>query len=448
MTTDTAGARPGASAPAVIEPLKGAYRGYAMSLLLCLYIVNFLDRQVVNILAEPIKHDLGLADWQLGLLTGLAFAGVYTVLGIPVARMAERANRPLIIGTAVAVWSAFTALCGLAANFWQLLLARFGVGVGEAGATPPAHSLIIDYVPPEKRSSALAFYGMGGPLGGLLGMALGGVVADMYGWRTAFLVAGAPGLLFALLAAFTLKEPRRGLKRPVETTAPAGATIGETVKLLMSKRSYRFLVLAMSLASIISYGFAPFFASFYLRNHAEVVAQTAAGFGLQSVGFLGISIGLLAGVCGSLGMFTGGQLADSFASRDPRRYMYGAAIAAILGAIAFVGAMFVSNLWLSLALFGINFAFASSWYGPAYTASFTVTPANMRATNSAMILFISNMIGLGLGPVVVGGVSDAFAASLGTAEGVRWSLTVLSSCSLIAAAMFWTGARTLRQDAA
>jgi MFS family permease len=178
------------------------------------------------------------------------------------------------------------------------------------------------------------------------------------------------------------------------------------------------------------------------------VAQTAAGFGLQSVGFLGISIGLLAGICGSVGMFTGGQLADRFASRDPRRYMYGAAIAAILGAIAFVGAMFASNLWLSLALFGVNFAFASSWYGPAYTASFTVTPANMRATNSAMILFISNMIGLGLGPVVVGGVSDAFAASLGSAEGVRWSLTVLSSCSLIAAAMFWTGARTLRDDAA
>jgi MFS family permease len=447
MSVDVAGERPDAASAGAIEPLKGVYRSYAMTLLMLLYVVNFLDRQVVNILAEPIKRDLGLADWQLGALTGLAFAGVYTVLGIPVARLAERANRPLIIGAAVAIWSAFTALCGLAQNFMQLLLARFGVGVGEAGATPPAHSLIIDYVPADRRSSALAFYGMGGPLGGLMGMALGGVIADAYGWRAAFLVAGAPGVLFALLAAFTLKEPRRALDRRAAGTE-ASATIGETIRRLMSKRSYRFLIIAMSLASIISYGFAPFFASFYLRNHPEAVAEAAATFGLQSIGFLGISIGLLAGVSGTAGMFIGGQLADRLAAKDPRRYMYGSAIAAVLGAVAFVGAMFVPSVWGSLALFGVNFFFASSWYGPAYTASFTVAPANMRATNSAIILFISNMIGLGLGPVVVGLVSDAFATSLGPAEGVKWSLTVLSTCSLLAAAMFWTGARTLRSDAA
>jgi MFS family permease len=446
--SDAAGERADTPAPAPIEPLKGGYRSYAMALLMLIYVVNFLDRQVVNILAEPIKKDLGLADWQLGMLTGLAFAGVYTVLGIPVARLAERANRPLIIGVAVAIWSAFTALCGFAQNFAQLLLARFGVGVGEAGATPPSHSLIIDYVPPDKRSSALAFYGMGGPLGGLMGMALGGVIADAYGWRTAFLVAGAPGVLFALLAAFTLKEPRKGIAKPAGTPAAASATIGATVKLLMSKRSYRCLVAAMSMSVIISYAFAPFFASFYLRNHADAVADAAATFNLQSIGFLGISIGLLAGVFGTAGMFIGGQLADRLAAKDHRRYMYGAAIAAVLGVIAFVAAMFVESVWLSLALFGVNFFFASSWYGPAYTASFTVAPAHMRATNSAIILFISNMIGLGLGPVVVGLVSDVFAASLGPAEGVKWSLTVLSACSLIGAALFWTGARTLRSDAA
>ena len=444
--SDAAGQRADATAPAPIEPLKGAYRSYAMTLLLLLYVVNFLDRQVVNILAEPIKKDLGLADWQLGMLTGLAFAGVYTVLGVAVARLAERANRPLIIGTAIAIWSAFTALCGLAQNFVQLLLARFGVGVGEAGATPPAHSLIIDYVPPEKRSSALAFYGMGGPLGGLMGMALGGVIADAHGWRTAFLVAGAPGILFALLAAFTLKEPRKGLNRPA-TSAPS-ATIGETVKFLMSRRSYRCLVAAISMSTIISYAFAPFFASFYLRNHADAVAKAAASVNLQSIGFLGVSIGLLAGVLGTAGMFTGGQLADRFAAKDHRRYMYGAAIATLLSVIAFVAAMFVESVWLSLGLFGVNFFFASSWYGPAYTASFTVAPAHMRATSSAIVLFISNMIGLGLGPVVVGLVSDVFAASLGPAKGVKWSLTVLSSCSLLGAALFWTGARTLRSDRA
>ena len=179
--------------PAVsAAPYSASYTRYAMFLLLGIYIVNFLDRAVVNILAEPIKNDLGLADWQLGLMSGLAFAIFYTVLGIPIARMAERKNRPIIIGTAVAVWSGFTALSGMAQNFAQLVLFRIGVGVGEAGCTPPAHSLIADYVPKEKRASALAFYSMGTPLGGLLGLVMGGLIADAYGWRVAFFVAGAP----------------------------------------------------------------------------------------------------------------------------------------------------------------------------------------------------------------------------------------------------------------
>ena len=190
-------------APAV--PFSKGYTSYAMWLLLGIYAINFLDRQVINILAEPIKLELGLADWQLGLMSGLAFALFYTVLGIPIARFAERSNRPIIIGSAVAVWSGFTALCAIATNFWQLIFFRIGVGVGEAGCTPPAHSLISDYVPKEKRASALAFYSMGTPIGGLMGLVMGGLVADAYGWRAAFLVAGVPCVLFALLAIFTLK---------------------------------------------------------------------------------------------------------------------------------------------------------------------------------------------------------------------------------------------------
>jgi MFS family permease len=448
MTADNAGAPSGASDAASIEPLKGAYRSYAMTLLLALYIVNFLDRQVINILAEPIKRDLGLADWQLGVMTGLAFAGVYTVLGIPVARLAERANRPLIIGVAVTVWSAFTALCGFAQNFWQLVLARFGVGVGEAGATPPAHSLIIDYVPPEKRSSALAFYGMGAPIGGLIGMGFGGIIADAYGWRTAFLMAGAPGLVLALLALFTLNEPRKALRRHAETTAANAVSFWEAARHLLGKRSYRFLVSAMAVGSISNYGFTPFVASFYLRNHADAVASAGAVFGLQSIGFLGLAIGLLAGLCGATGMWSGGQLADRFAGHDPRRYMYGSAIAAALCVFAFVGLLFAPSIVLSLALFGLGHFFSSAWYGPAYTASFSMVPATMRATNTAMILFISNMVGLGLGPVVVGLFSDWLGAHLGPAEGVRWSLACLSSLTLLSAALFWAGARTLREDAA
>jgi MFS family permease len=205
--TPIADAQPGS----VLQPLTTGYRRYALWMLMIIYTLNFLDRSVINILAEPIKEELGLSDTQLGMMSGFAFAVFYTVLGIPIARLAERKNRPVIIGISVAAWSAFTALSGFAQNFVQLLLARIGVGVGEAGCSPPAHSLIVDYVPKEKRASAIAFYSIGTPLGSLLGLLIGGLVAESYGWRTAFLVCGAPGIIIALFAIFTLPEPRKKL---------------------------------------------------------------------------------------------------------------------------------------------------------------------------------------------------------------------------------------------
>ena len=176
-----------------VRQVTPGYRRYAIWLLFVVYVFNFIDRQIVTILAEPIKRDLQIADWQLGLMTGTAFAIFYCTLGIPIARLAERRSRPWIIGLSLAAWSGFTALCGLAQNFWQLVLARIGVGVGEAGCTPPAHSLIADYAPKEQRASALAVYSMGNPVGALIGVVVGGLVADAYGWRMAFLLVGLPG---------------------------------------------------------------------------------------------------------------------------------------------------------------------------------------------------------------------------------------------------------------
>ena len=199
------------AAPAAEEqsPFNARYRAFALSILLGAYILSFLDRQVVSILAEPIKKDLGLADWQLGMLTGLAFALFYTTLGIPIARLAERFSRPWIIAASMALWSGFTVLSGRAQTFPQMLIARMGVGFGEAGCNPCAHSLIADYTPKEKRASALATYSLGIPIGTLLGLVMGGLIADAYGWRTAFFVAGAPGLVLALVAGLFLKEPRQ-----------------------------------------------------------------------------------------------------------------------------------------------------------------------------------------------------------------------------------------------
>ncbi|MBV1918106.1 MAG: MFS transporter [Sphingomonadaceae bacterium] len=427
--------------------MSGRYRTYVMSLLLGIYILNFVDRQVVNILAEPIKHDLGLADWQLGLMGGLAFAVLYTVMGVPIALIAERRSRPTIIAIAIATWSACTAVCGLAQNFVQLVLARIGVGIGEAGCTPPAHSLILDYSPREKRGSALAFYGMGAPIGGLLGMAFGGLVADAYGWRMAFLIAGAPGVFFAILTYFTLKEPRKMLAAGQQKSAKSGVTIREALRVLGSKPSFYWAVGGISIKAFISIGYTLFMASFFLRNHGAAVAEYAQALGgLQSMGFLGLTIGLVSGTFGALGMWTGGQLADRVASKDIRWHMWGCAIAAVLFIPPFVLAMTTDSFLLALACMAVSSVIGTLHYGPGISATLSVAPSHMRAPASAIHLFIANLVGLGLGPLAVGALSDYLAVSLGTGEGLRWAMVIASFGGIPAAFMFWMAAGTLREN--
>ncbi len=427
------------------KQVSSVYRSYVMVLLLAIYILNFLDRQVVNILAEPIKNDLQLADWQIGLMGGLAFALLYTVLGVPIALLAERKNRSVIIAIAIAVWSGCTAACGLAQNFVQLVLARVGVGVGEAGATPPSHSLIVDYAPKEKRSSALAFYGMGAPLGGLLGMAFGGMVADAYGWRTAFFLAGAPGILFAVLAFFTLKDPRYTGVVPMPR-AENRVTISETLRVLWSKPAFFYTIGGVTIKAFVSIGYSLFLASFFLRNHPEEVARFAASIGLESIGFLGLTIGLMSGVFGAVGMWLGGQLSDRFAAEDARRNMYICIVAALAFIPPFTVAMLTQSLSISLAALAVTALLSNLHYGPAISSMLSIAPANMRAPASAIQLFIANLIGLGLGPLAVGALSDTLAASMGAAEGLRWALVIASSLGVFAGVSFWMASRTLRED--
>jgi len=445
---------PGVEAPAPAStaappiPFSRGYTRYAMWLLLGIYIVNFLDRQVINILAEPIKNDLGLSDTQLGLMSGLAFAVFYTFLGIPLARLAERRNRAYIIGGSVAVWSGFTALCGQAQNFVQLVLCRIGVGVGEAGCTPPAHSLIADMVPKEKRSSALAFYAMGTPLGGLLGLVLGGLVADAYGWRAAFLVAGVPGLLFAVLAFTTLKEPRRVMAEHAAKVAAAQASFRDTVRYLTTKPTFWLIAGGASIKAFIGYGHAPFSASFFLRNHTEEIAGLAASVGLKSVGFLGIAIGVMAGVGGALGSYFGGWIADTVARRNLGHQMITPALGALFSVPVYCAAVLVDSAVLGLCLIGLNYLLASTWYGPVYGSAQSIVPAHMRATTAALLLFVINLVGLGLGPLAVGAVSDWLNVGfgLGSAEGVRWALILSTLFGVFAFASFWLARRTLTRD--
>lgn len=430
------------------SPYSPAYTRYAMFLLLGIYIVNFLDRAVVNILAEPIKNDLGLADWQLGLMSGLAFAIFYTVLGIPIARLAERKNRPMIIGTAVAVWSGFTALSGMANSFLQLVIFRIGVGVGEAGCTPPAHSLIADYVPKEKRASALAFYSMGTPLGGLLGLVMGGLVADAYGWRAAFLVAGAPGIIFALLCWFTLKEPRKLIAQHSIAIQSTQVTFGETLKYLATKKTFWLIALGAAIKAFIGYGHAPFTASFFLRVHGEEVKALAENFGLQSIGFLGLALGLMGGTAGAISAYLGGQIADKYAKTDLRGYVVVPAFASLLAVPIYIIAVSVPSASLALWILVINGLLGSLWYGPVYAIGQSIVPPHMRATTSAILLFTINLIGLGLGPLAVGILSDVMANGfgLGSAEGVRWALMISTCFGIVAFILFWIARKTIREE--
>jgi MFS family permease len=425
------------------------YRNYALVVLMLVYTVNFLDRQIVTILAEPIKNDLKISDTQLGLLTGFAFGVVYCGFGLPLARIADRFNRVWIIGASLAVWSGFTAVCGLATNFAQLVAARVGVGVGEAGCTPTSHALIADYTPKAKRASALAFFSMGTPIGSLMGLAMGGVIADVYGWRTAFLLAGVPGLILAVLVFTTMKEPRKAMSaEAVQKAKDDQMTFGATLKYLTRKPTFWFIAFGASIKSFIGYGHAPFTASFFLRIHGDEVQALADGLGLKSVGFLGITIGLLSGIFGATSSWLGGVIADKFGQRDLRAYGSVPAIASLISIPFFVSAMLAPSVILAFALLIPVYLVGALWYGPVYASAQGLVPPQMRATSASIVLFIINMMGLGFGALVVGALSDYFnfGLGLGQGEGVRWALIVSASFGLVSALLFWLARRRIREE--
>ena len=397
-------------------------------ILLIVYIFNFIDRQIVNILAEPIARDLDLSDTQIGLMTGLAFALFYTALGLPIARYADRptTNRPRLIAIALATWSLMTALCGMAANFWQLLLARIGVGVGEAGCTPPAHSLISDMVPNEKRSSALAFYALGIPIGTLLGMLIGGFLADWVGWRRAFLVVGLPGVVMALVVVWLLKDPRQFAPAP-PTAAPSTApelSMFAAMRALMQSRAFVFLIAAGSAAAFLSYGKTTWTTIFFQRTHG------------MSPGEVGLWFGLAGGAAGILGTFLGGWLADRYGAANRRHVLTAPAIGMAAAApLAFLA--YQAPSWpMALALLFVPTLLNSLYYGPTYSSAQGLVPLRARAVAAATVLFFQNLIGLGLGPLFFGMLSDLLRPAYGE-DSVRYVLYGAAFLGLIPAFFFW-----------
>jgi MFS family permease len=490
-------------------PARPGYRYYVLAILVLVYMLNFLDRQIIGILAAPLKAEFGLSDSQFGLLGGIAFASVYSTLAIPLAALADRTSRVWIMTGALAVWSGFTALCGVAGSFGQLFLFRMGVGVGEAGGVAPAYSLIADYFPANQRARALAGFAFGIPLGTAAGTLIGGLVAATYGWRTAFIVVGLLGLLIAPILRLTVKDPVRGATdaprvvavdaAPIEAVSVsdkvgrtaslvmlglgagclilaalnqfAGVEIGsalvlafggllamvigvsfwiakKTASVVMPKPSFWLLALGAASSSVCGYGVAGWLPLFFMRSFNLTLAQTSWYYS---------GIALIGGI---LGIWLGGMIADKLASRGKGAYPLTPAIAFIISAPCFIAAMNspwliglvlpgggsnAMQLILAFLIFLIPTGLNLAWLGPITAAVQHIAPAPMRSTASAIFLLFNNLLGIAVGFFYFGWMSDLLAPRFGE-ESLRWAIYTGMGFYLMAAVLLFGASRTLKRD--
>jgi len=408
---------------------------YALVLLTVVYSFNFIDRQLLAILQESIKAELSLSDSQLGLLTGFAFAIFYVTAGIPIARWADRGNRRNIVSLSLFIWSGMTALSGFVQNYLQLLFARIGVGVGEAGGSPPSHSIISDIFPPARRATAIGFYSMGVNIGILFGFLAGGWLNEFFGWRVAFLVVGLPGVLLALLLRFTLAEPIRGL-HDGDNHNPEPVPFGDVLRLLASRKAFIHMALGAGLNAFCGYGVANWSASFMIRTYQ------------MPTGELGTWLSMIIGVGGAISVFAGGLLADRLAPRDKRWYTWVPCIAGFAAVPFLAGVYLVDGPYLALGMMIIPGLLFQTYLGNTIATTHAIVGPRMRATASAVLFLILNIIGLGAGPWTVGVVSDMLAPSLG-AESLRYAMLYLLPVVMTwSATHFYLAGRSLREDIA
>lgn len=410
-------------------------RWYVVGVLTLVYVFNFVDRQIISVLQEPMRAELGLSDTQLGLLQGLTFALFYVSMGIPLARWADVGVRRDVVALAVGTWSVMTALCGVAQNFVQLLLARVGVGIGEAGGSPPSHSIISDLFPPGRRALPLAVYSSGITFGVFLAYVFGAWVSDHFGWRSVFIALGVPGVLLALLVRFTVREPVRGrFDGPGADRQPPAmlAVVGQ----LFRSRTFLHLSMAAALHAFVGYGVAAFLVSFYVRSYAIPVDEIST---------VALPLGFIIGIGGAIGSFSGGWLADRLSVRDARWAMWVPGISTLVAVPFAAAAILTRDMTTSLLLYVLPLAFGYMYLGPTLATTHALVAPRMRALASAILFFIINLIGLGLGPTLVGLVSDALAPTYG-AESLRYALVVTFMFNVWSAAHYWFAARHLRGE--
>jgi predicted MFS family arabinose efflux permease len=409
------------------------YVVYAIGLLAAINMVNYMDRMVLSVLLPHIKADLALSDTQLGLLTGFAFALFYAAFGIPLARWADRGNRRNLISLALTVWSIMTAACGLAQGFLHLLLARVGIGVGEAGCIPPSHSLISDYVPPERRSTALSIHTAGATVGIIVGLGLGGWLGTVIGWRLTFLAVGAPGLLIAVVLRLTLREPPRGHADGIQADSSAAPNLKEVLAYLWGQRSYVHLVGAFAFGSFAAFGLSQWMPSFYVRS-----------FGMSTAA-VGVLFGLAYGAGEGLGTLIGGPLADMLMKRDRRWGLWLGALSYAGSVPIMLGVFLTQSMKLAVALTFISFVVVGLPNGPLFAAVQSVVAPRMRALASAVTMFSAAVFGIGAGPFVVGVLSDIMNPWAGE-QSLRYALVIATVFFLFPIAHFLLGTKTLVRD--
>ena len=403
-------------------------QGRVLALLLLAYIFNFLDRQILGILAGPIIADLKLDDAQFGAIGGLAFALLESILGVPLALLADRTSRSKVIAGAVAVWSGFTALCGTATGFGQLFFYRLGVGVGEAGGVAPSYALIADYFPPERRARALAIFSLGIPLGLAGGTLIGAYLAAWVNWRAAFLAMGIAGLVLAPAILFLVPDVKSGTR-----SAAQGIPLRQTFPIIVRKPTFWLMAFAASCSSLAGYGLALWTPS---------VLERSFGLGLIERGQFLAALFLIGG---TVGVFAGGWLADRLGQADRRWYARLPAIAWLITAPTFALGLLTTNLWIAWPLLLIPNALNILWLGPVTTAVQHLVPRPMRSTASASFLLINNLIGLGVGPTLIGALSVLFKERFGD-EALRYAAVSVVGFYLVAALLMLLAVKRMRAD--
>ena len=410
------------------------YVRYVVGILTVVYVFNFMDRQILSILMQPIKQEMQLSDTELGFLGGVAFAIFYATLGVPIARLADQYSRVNLITICLGLWSCMTALSGLAANFMQLLAARIGVGIGEAGGGPSSHSLISDYVPAQNRSTALGVFALGVPIGLMVGFLAGGWLEENYGWRVAFMAAGIPGLILAVILRLTVREPKRGHSSGetdiIHADQPSMKQVANHMRAI---RTFRLLAIAAAMQAFAGYGLIQWLPSFLTRNHQ--MSSTDIGFWLA----------MTIGAGGAIGTMGGGYFADLLSRKNLAWQLWLPGIGSLLGAFISFGIMLSPGIPVLLFFVFLHSVAVNAYLGPSFAVTQTLSPVRMRALASALLLFAINIVGLGLGPQMVGALSDLLRPALGD-ESLRYAILAGCMTYFVAALFFALAGRAARAD--